>query len=655
MTCPANGQENSAIGPHLSFMMGFAVFTGVSGVLQLLVPTYAFRLIRRFGVQRVGWFVVTAFSCMAMLHIVEPLKPIVAGLAPGVSQELVHGLSAVFLLIGMCHMETLYAEKEKARSNGETLADELDDRVEKETADLTDSNRKLHQQISLYEQSHKVLQESEAQYRALFMESPQAMWIFDRRSCRFLAVNKAALRQYGFSPREFNAMTARELIVPSELTAFMQDVARTGPEAQARRQWQHCRKDGTRIDVEVTTTDLIYANCPARLVVATDVTQRHRRELELRRAQKTEVIGRMAGHMGHHLRSIIATIEHQTDLMARNPNGERTEKHLQQISAAATCGAVLTRQLRVISGHHQLQVESLDLRGLVTALTPVVRRLAGELITLQFTSGFNIRPVLADRYLVEQILINLVQNARDAMPTGGVLTIGTTTVRVDESQTAAGGRRAGRFICLSVRDSGCGIPPEIQDRLFEPFFTAGNSGGMGLGLATVFGAVKQQSGWVEFFSELGTGTEFRVFLPCASNSTTPVQKESPADLAPVRGTVLLVEPEERVRGMTRWVLSRENYHVIEADTSSIALILWEENPNIDLLLTDFRLPDGSGCDLANQLRRTKPNLKVVYTSDHTPDAQSQKLALRDGFKFLPKPCSPKKLLETVREFLGHAS
>jgi CheY-like chemotaxis protein len=235
-----------------------------------------------------------------------------------------------------------------------------------------------------------------------------------------------------------------------------------------------------------------------------------------------------------------------------------------------------------------------------------------------------------------------------------VLTIGTTNVKVDEAQAKLGGdRRAGKFVCLSVRDSGRGMGPEIQEHLFEPFYTvSADSKGIGLGLATVYGAVKQQNGWIEFFSELGTGTEFRIFLPTTAASAAEPEEDA-FDPSLLRGTVLLVDADERTRKVSRYVLNRQGYQVIEAGCRSVAQILWENQAEaIDLLLTDARLPDGSGCDLANQLRQIKPNLKVIYTSDSPLDATSQKLALRDGFKFLAKSCSPDQLIQAVQAFLG---
>jgi len=268
-------------------------------------------------------------------------------------------------------------------------------------------------------------------------------------------------------------------------------------------------------------------------------------------------------------------------------------------------------------------------------------------------------PVLADRYLLEYILVNLVLNARDAMPTGGTITISTANVRLDGTRVSGNPEtRAGQFVRLAIRDTGRGMTPEVRAQLFEPFFTTKDIGeATGLGLAGVYGAVRQQSGWIELNTDAGAGTEFRVFLPSAPAAEVLARMEAKSATRVIKGTVMLIEPDERARGLARCVLNWNDYRVIEADGSAAASLLWDSQAsNIDLLLTDLSLPDGrSGRDLADQFQKAKPGLKVIYSSVSCPGEETQKPALPDGLKFLPKPFTPDKLVQAVKSCLTPGS
>jgi two-component system cell cycle sensor histidine kinase/response regulator CckA len=640
-------------------MMGVAVFSGVAGALQLFVPSYAFRLVRRFGSHRVGWFLVSAFGCMALLHLMHlwvPVKP-PPGLASAIPLDLMYALCSILLLIGMGHMETLFREREQAQLNEENLRNTWETQVIEETTEMARTNQDLLKRMNWRDQMEKALIESESQYRFLFNENPMPMWIFDLRTCRFLAVNQAALRQYGYTADEFMARSVRELLPADLVLDFLRDVSAPCAEPRAYGVWQNCTSDGTVIEVEMTAFDVKFAGNSARLIVANDISERWRREVKYRKGQKMEVMSQVAGGIAHQFAPVMGAIERHADFATRNPQDARTPEQMKHLTTAATRGTVLTRQLLAVGGQHPMRLEALDLNGLVRNLSRTVRRLAGPDLNIQNTYGSFVPAVLADQYLLEQIVVNLVLNARDAITGKGTLTISTSGVRIEKVQSDSDAR-IGQFVRLSVRDTGCGIPANVQSRLFEPFFTTKEAGkGTGLGLASVYGAVKQQGGWVEFLSEVGAGTEFRVFLPCAPASA-PGAQAAPAKAAPKReamGTVLLVEGDDRARGLARCVLDWNGYRVIEADCGSIALVLSESQASkIDLLVTDVQLPgDISGSDLAAKLLQLRPDLKVIYTSKCAPDHKGANLPVANT-QFIPKPYTPEKLLHAVQEFLGQA-
>ena len=635
-------------------MSGLGVFGWIAGALQLVVPTYAFRLVRRFGTQRVGWFVATAFISLALLHLLEPQRYIGGRSVPGLTLDFIYVVGSVLLLSGMSHIETLFSERERARWSEERLRRKWKAEAAEETAHLVRTNQELVQEIARRDQLEKALEESESQYRNLFTDNPQPMWILELRSCRFLAANQAALRLYGFTAEEFMTLTGRDLLLPAAAAGFLRDVCQPCRGAQSRGIWQHCKKDGTLIDVEITAIDLNFGDTPARLMLANDITRRRQREMEQRNALKLETIGHVAGGVAHHFNDLLAVIEGHTTALLERPLDLKSAEELEHISKTVTRANALTRQLLAAAGRQLLQPEPLDLNGLLRNMNPLIHRLIGEHILPEITCRY--APlILADRPLVEHVIVNLVLNARDAMPNGGTLSISTAKVRIDEDHVESGHPgRAGDFVRLTVRDTGCGMTPEVQARLFEPFFTTRDPGkGMGLGLATVYGIVRQLSGWIDFATEVGVGTEFRVFLPCAPGLPATGETEfSPA--APAKGTILLVESDERVRAMARFVLNGHNYRVIEADSAATALVLWQgQGTNVSLLLIDERLPgDITGCDLAHRLQQSQPALKVIYTSDSTAEPDGQASAQLDGVTYISKPYSPDNLVRTVQSTLG---
>ena len=628
-----------------------------AGALQLVVPSYGLRLVRRFGVQRVGWFLVVAFASLASLHLLEPVGPSGRGFGPDIALNIVYTAGSVLLIIGMGHMHTFFSQNERAQHSEFSLNEQWQEQIEKKTAHLTRANEALQQEIARRQHSEAMLQDSEAQYRFLFTENPQPMWIFDLQQCRFLAVNKAALRQYGYSPDEFMRLTPQDLLPSDQVEAFTFEVSQSCAHAESRSCWQHYRKDQTVIEVELTVRDLSYAGVPARLAVVNDLTQRRRRENETFHANKMELIARVSGGAAHRFNDVFSVIESHTALLRQSVKEPAAAEQLQELSVAATRGTNLGYQMLATGGRQLMQPRPLDLNRLITNLSLILRRVAGDKVLFQNLVGRSAVPVIGDPKVIENILISLVKNARDAMPEKGTVTVNTAMVQISNPPIRQDAESTNsEFVRISVRDTGSGMTPEVQEHLFEPFFTTkGPDKGQGLGLACVFGAVRQHWGWIEYTSTVGSGTEFRVFLPCISQSLLPSVSEIQAATNVNRGTVLLVDPDDRARGVARYVLNRNGYRVVEADCSSIALVLWEgQARQIDLVLTELALPGSSGFDFANQLRQSRPDLKVIFACANEAELKNQEPSSPEGIKWVAKPYRSDQLAETVEAMLPQA-
>jgi two-component system, cell cycle sensor histidine kinase and response regulator CckA len=378
---------------------------------------------------------------------------------------------------------------------------------------------------------------------------------------------------------------------------------------------------------------------------------------QFRQSQKMEAFGQLAGGVAHDFNNILAVIMGYTNLLMEGEDlSAELKEQLKQVYSAGERAANLTRQLLTFSRKKEMQVNPLDLNEVIANITKMLGRIIGEDIKLQCNYGSNLPTVQADEGMMEQVLMNLAVNARDAMAKGGQLIVGTDRVTTDAGYVQNNAEaRAGDFIRLSVQDTGCGMTPEIMARIFEPFFTTKGVGkGTGLGLATVFGIVKQHQGWIEVESQVGVGTTFKVFLPASAQPDVTLGLA--AIQTKVRGgteTILLVEDEMALRGLTKIILQRFGYRVLEAGSGVEALSVWEmHETQIDLLLTDMVMPDGvTGRDLAKRLQAAKPGLKVIYTSGYSLDSEGTTFRARDASTFLQKPYQSQKLAQAVRNSL----
>ncbi len=387
-----------------------------------------------------------------------------------------------------------------------------------------------------------------------------------------------------------------------------------------------------------------------------DLTERNNLEMQLRHVQKLESVGQLAAGVAHDFNNILTIIQGHTDrLLGRFDGDPEVTEPLKQVSAAAQRGSTLTRQLLMFSRKQIMQPKALDLNAVLGNLTKMLHRLLGEDIALESKYAPGLPATEADVGMIEQVIMNLAVNSRDAMPKGGKLLITTEAAQVDAAYARQHpDAHAGQFVCLSVTDTGCGMEPKTLARIFEPFFTTKPVGkGTGLGLATVYGIVTQHQGWIDVSSRVGSGTTFKVYFPATTKAAEPLV-EKPAAPVTIRGrheTILVVEDEPVLRELARMILKDYDYQVLEAATGVEALKIWDQhNGQVDLLLTDMVMPDGiSGRELAEQLKGRKPGLKVIYTSGYSSEVMGQDLGA--GVRFLQKPYPPPQLAQAVRECL----
>jgi two-component system cell cycle sensor histidine kinase/response regulator CckA len=492
-----------------------------------------------------------------------------------------------------------------------------------------------------------------------FERLPIPAWIFDVDTLEFRAVNDEAVDRYGYSREEFLAMTMVDIRPPETVPALMDQIARrrVGTTIQPVATHQHRAKDGGLIHVEVAMIPFDRAGRRLDLVIAHDISERMRLEQRLRQALKMEAIGRLAGGVAHDFNNLLTVILGYAEFMAADAGlSEQQQRDVGEIIKAAKRSAGLTKRLLAFSRKQVLQSTVVDVNAMVASMSDMLGRLIGEHIELVTALAPDLGPVLADQGQLEQVLMNLTVNARDAMQQGGRVVIETAEVQLDQSsglpeQAAV----PGTYVMLAVTDSGMGMEPHTKARLFEPFFTTKERGkGTGLGLAMVYGIVKQSGGYIWVDSELGHGTTFKVYLPRSGAGTQP---DVVATVVPTphRGaqTVLLVEDEDSVRHLARRILEDAGYRVLQSSSAGEAREQFAQHRgSIDIVLTDVVMPGLSGPDLFRSLADQEPALKVLYMSGYTEDAIALQAGLDRRLPFVQKPFTAAVLARTLREALG---
>jgi PAS domain S-box-containing protein len=474
---------------------------------------------------------------------------------------------------------------------------------------------------------------------------------------RYLDVNEAFLAMSGFRRLEVISRTPQELQLCADQDAPLLLLLQLREERSARDfECQIRTKTGELRDCVVSAEAFELGHETVALVATQDVSEQRKLEKQLRHAQKLEAVGQFAAGVAHDFNNMLTVIQgHATIQLAADNLEKGLADSLSQVSQAAERAASLTRQLLTFSRKQVVQPRVLDLNGVVRNLHEMLRRLIGEHIDLRCEYADNLPPVHADESNLEQVVMNLAVNARDAMPQGGQLYICTENVEIDAAQLSRHPQaRVGRYARLTFADTGCGMSPETLSHIFEPFFTTKEVGqGTGLGLATVYGIVAALDGWIEVSSQLEKGTTLRIFLPVSAGTTAPAPREESADLRGGDETIMVVEDEPAVREIMTHVLRHHGYNVIEAADGPEALEKWiDKGSEVDLLVTDIVMPNGvKGNVLADQLQAQKADLKVIFSSGYSSEFATQSSPLDERFSFLEKPYKPEVLVRAVRECL----
>jgi PAS domain S-box-containing protein len=506
------------------------------------------------------------------------------------------------------------------------------------------------------------LQSSEMLFRSVWENSVDGMRLTDENGV-VVAVNDAFCKLVGMAASALIGESFTIIYAASENPfGLMQShreqfLHRAAHEKIERQRVLH---NGQTVMLEIMFSFVeVHNRPPLMLSLFRNITAQRRLEEQFRQSQKMEAIGQLAGGVAHDFNNILTVIHGHASLLGMTKLDDSAARSARQITQAAERAAGLTRQLLAFGRRQLIQPRRLDLNKTVGNISEMLGRLLGEDVALQLNYSPVPAMVEADAGMMEQILLNLAVNARDAMPRGGQLNIQIAVVEVDEAHVLRQPEaRVGQFVCVSKSDTGCGIPAENLPRIFEPFFTTKEVGkGTGLGLATVYGIVKQHQGWIEVESIVGKGTTFRIYFP----SIAAVEAEPEKIVAPVavRGgteTILLVEDEPPVRELVARLLQKHGYKVWQANNGPDALGVWREHKcDISLLLTDLVMPGNmNGHDLAEKLRYEQPGLKVIFTSGYSADIVGKNFKLEPGLNFLQKPYQPQTLALAVRRCLDCA-
>jgi two-component system, cell cycle sensor histidine kinase and response regulator CckA len=503
-------------------------------------------------------------------------------------------------------------------------------------------------------QAEAALRETNAKLEAVIHTSPLAITSVDAEG-KVLGWNAAAERIFGWKAEEVLGQPI-PTVPPDQRAELLESLARVAQgQTESGVARRRLRKDGSLVDLNIWTSPVRNRNgeVDAFLVILADVTQRNLLEEQFRRAQKMEAIGRLAGGVAHDFNNILTVITGYGQMaLEQVTNDPGLQSSLQEILKASDHASALTGQLLVFSRHSVVNRVVVDLNEVVARLEKMLRRIIGEDVELVTAPQAGLGKVLADAAQMEQVIMNLAVNARDAMPGGGRLTIETLNVELDSwyAETHVGVQE-GEYVMLAVSDTGKGVPPEARVRLFEPFFTTKERGkGTGLGLSTVYGIVKQSGGHIWVYSEAGHGATFKVYLPRVTEEQ-PVQEPVRETAALERGaeTILLVEDEIGVRALVREVLRQTGYTVLEAtDVDDALRICREYAGHIHLLLTDVVMPIMSGRELAERAASIRPELKVLYMSGYTDSVVLHHGVTSRDTQFLQKPFTPKTLASKVR-------
>jgi two-component system, cell cycle sensor histidine kinase and response regulator CckA len=536
---------------------------------------------------------------------------------------------------------------------------ELAQLVTQRAAELQSANEQLKKEIAERIQAQDALRLSEERFSKAFQASPIPLVIQSLLDEKIVDANTGFLRLTGYGRDELIGQTARQLRIWEEAEDERAMVDRLRREMSLRELPSRFRaKSGRTLEVLLSVELIELDGKPFLLAIARDITEQTKLESQLRQAQKMEAVGQLAAGVAHDFNNILTVVQGNASLLlADKPAGSPDCRPLENVCAAADRAAKLVGQLLTFCRRQVVEMRPTDLREVLAVVAEMLPRVLTSAVEVEVRMPEGLPCVSGDTPMMETLLMNLAVNARDAMAEGGKLSIAAELVTFTAGEPSANPEtRAGDFIRLSVSDTGSGIPPEVLPRIFEPFFTTKPVGkGTGLGLATVYGIVKQHQGWVEVRSQVNFGTAFHIFLPASAGrqarQTAPPPK--PATPGAVRETILVVDDEPDLRDLVTQVLESGGYHVVSAGCGAEALEQWaKRKADIHLLLTDIVMPDGlTGSKLAARLQAEDPRLRVLFTSGYSAGMPGTELANVDERHFLAKPYRPATLLRVVRECL----
>ena len=538
---------------------------------------------------------------------------------------------------------------------------------------ITGDDGGVHQAAAIFKditgqkKAELALRESEQMFRSLAEKSPNM--IFINSGGKVVYTNKVCEEMMGYCREEFLApgFDFMTLIAPEHRQLIRDNLARhfRGEEIEPY-EYTLMAKNGARIDVIITTKLIDFHGEKAILGIVTDITgrkkaeaEREKMEAQFRQAQKMEAIGRLAGGVAHDFNNLLTAINGYSDIVLKQmKEGDPLYDDIIEIRKAGERASALTRQLLTFSRREPYEPTVIDLNALIHDVEKMLKPIIGEDIELTLDLSVDLARVKADSGQMEQVILNLAVNARDAMPRGGRLSIATRNVNIDTYHAHVFSRaRPGNFVCMSVRDTGTGISADVRPHIFEPFFTTKEEGkGTGLGLSVVYGIVNQHGGWIDLYSEVGKGTEFRVYLPIFSIVPAAAEKPRRHPLEKLKGNgekILLVEDADSVRLFGHRILSANGYSVHAAKNAQEAMdIFGKENGRFDMLFTDIVLPDIAGPELYNRLLESNPGLKAILTSGYTEERSDVPIRGDSSYTFLQKPYLAEDLLRTIKQLIS---
>ena len=511
----------------------------------------------------------------------------------------------------------------------------------------------LAQDVTEQRQAKSRLLASEQKFAKAFHLSPLGVTISTRTEGRYVDVNETFLEMVGYGRDEVIGKTAFDLHMwanEAERAAWLSKIDRGGSGGMLATTFTTSSGDARSVKVFAEPLELEGVACI--LAVTEDVTETKQLETQLRQAQKMEAVGRLAGGVAHDFNNVLGVIGGYAELLHGRTEDPVTQKQLGEIRIAVDRAASLTRQLLAFSRKQVLQPKALDLNERIRELTKMLRRLIGDDIELVVHSADSLACVEADPGQIDQVILNLVVNARDAMPRGGKLVIETANTQLDKNADfQRGSINPGQYVMLAVSDTGEGMGPEVLSHIFEPFFTTKEQGrGTGLGLSTVHGIVNQSGGHIWVASQPGKGSTFKVYLPVVGKPAKVEEEKVESHIVPGSGTILLVEDESQMRALMRQLLVDRGYRVLEAADGAEALAL-AKGADIQLLLTDVLMPNLSGPALADQIQVLHPDIAVIYMSGYTDELLVHHGALQKGVSFLEKPFTSDHLIHSVQTAL----